>query len=413
MQINPQNQSHDTQFTGIPDIDIEDLDAGVQDTGASTNEKAESTEFPADNDEGILEPNPTEGSDEENSDEESSDEESSDEENSGEEPPKKFRFNLHMGLLVAAALLIIIIIIRFFTWGERIDLSELFQDEEKRPVQNLDVWDNYIPLTNADGEVIPLNKSDGLNIVLFGNSPFSDDRDSEEGIASMLQEKLGGNVYNFSLSGSYLTAEQPNIDPKVQPWDALSLYWLALESTSLEVGDYFGEAINILGDKVPEGPEVHKALRELDFSTVDVIVIMYDATDYLLGRNLDINEGYPDIQVFAEVFSASLDILQSQHPNTRIIVMSPTYAFSDQLDENGDYISSDIYIYNEKPLSVYAITEYMKCYERGITFIDNIYGTITEDNAKDYLIDNLHLNQEGRKKVVDRLVHAITYFGVE
>ena len=55
----------------------------------------------------------------------------------------------------------------------------------------------------------------------------------------------------------------------------------------------------------------------------------------------------------------------------------------------------------------------MKCYERGITFIDNIYGTITEDNAKDYLIDNLHLNQEGRKKVVDRLVHAITYFGVE
>ena len=78
MQINPQNQSHDTQFTGIPDIDIEDLDAGVQDTGASTNEKAESTEFPADNDEGILEANPKEGSDEE----------SSDEENSGEEPPK-------------------------------------------------------------------------------------------------------------------------------------------------------------------------------------------------------------------------------------------------------------------------------------------------------------------------------------
>lgn len=327
--------------------------------------------------------------------------------------PKRFRFNLHMGLLAAFLFLIIIIVIRFFTWGDRIDLSELFQDEEQRPIQNLDVWDNYIPLIDSNGEVIPLQKSDGLNIVLFGNSPFSDDRDSKDGIASMLREKLGGNVYNFSIAGSYLAAEQPNVDPEVQPWDALSLYWLALETTDLEVGDYFSDAIKALGPSVPEGKTIQKELSELDFDTVDVIVIMYDATDYLLGRNLDVNEGYEDIQVFAEVFAASLDILQSQHPNTRIIVMSPTYAFSDQKDADGNYISSDIYIYNEKPLSIYAITEYMKCYERGITFIDNIYGTITEDNAKDYLTDNLHLNIEGRKKVVDRLVHAITYFGVE
>lgn len=328
-------------------------------------------------------------------------------------PQNKFHFNVHLCLLGGFLLLVVIVLIRFATWGDRIDLSELFSDEQPQQVQNMDIWDSYIPLINDEGDVIPLQKSDGLNIVLFGNSPFSDDRDSENGVASMLADKLDANVYNFSLAGSYLTAEQPIVDPNVQPWDALSLYWLVLESTDLEVDDYFADAIKLLGDAVPEGLSVQRELSSLDFSTVDVIVIMYDATDYLLGRNLDVNEGYMDIQVFSEVFAASLDILQSQHPNARIIVMSPTYAFSDQKDADGNYISSDIYIYNEKPLSVYAITQYMKCYERSVTFVDNIYGTFNEDNAKDYLTDNLHLNQDGRQKVVERLAHAITYFGIE
>jgi lysophospholipase L1-like esterase len=42
--------------------------------------------------------------------------------------------------------------------------------------------------------------------------------------------------------------------------------------------------------------------------------------------------------------------------------------------------------------------------------VDNLYGTITEDNADKYLIDNLHLNVEGRKLVADRLIYALDYF---
>ena len=45
-----------------------------------------------------------------------------------------------------------------------------------------------------------------------------------------------------------------------------------------------------------------------------------------------------------------------------------------------------------------------------VTFVDNLYGTINEDNAEDYLTDHLHLNQEGRKKVAERFVYALNYF---
>ena len=57
-------------------------------------------------------------------------------------------------------------------------------------------------------------------------------------------------------------------------------------------------------------------------------------------------------------------MLQDIYPHIRIIVMSPPYAFSDQLDENGDYISSDITRYGQDVLSTYVIKEYGSCATR-------------------------------------------------
>ena len=50
------------------------------------------------------------------------------------------------------------------------------------------------------------------------------------------------------------------------------------------------------------------------------------------------------------------------------------------------------------------------CNISGITFVDNLYGTIHEDNAREYLSDHIHLNVEGRKKVAERFVYALNYF---
>ena len=88
--------------------------------------------------------------------------------------------------------------------------------------------------------------------------------------------------------------------------------------------------------------------------------------------------------------------------------MSPTYAYG--LDENGDYISSDIQRYGWDVLSTYVIKQYASCNSRGVTFVDNLYGTINEDQAPEYLTDHLHLNLAGRKKVAERFVYALNYF---
>ena len=43
----------------------------------------------------------------------------------------------------------------------------------------------------------------------------------------------------------------------------------------------------------------------------------------------------------------------------------------------------------------------------GVSFIDNYYGTINEDNYKEYMRDYFHLNEKGREKVADRIADVI------
>lgn len=334
---------------------------------------------------------------------------------------KHFRLNIHIVLIAVVILCIVIIFIKFRNWGVSVDHDDIFQNGDGTYIDN---YDCLLPLRDAESNIIPLKTGDGLNIVLFGNNPFSDDRNSEEGLANMIAAMAGDrienadidiNVYNCSIGGSYMATER-SLFTTEQPWDAFSLYWMSLITTDIISDDYYGAAMDALGADAPEEiAEVRRTLTEIDFDKVDVIAILYDGTDYLMGHPISDASDYAPIQQFIPHLDAALDILLQNHPDIRIIVLSPPYAFSDQLDENGDYISSDIYVYgeSEQTLSRYAITEYNLCAEKGVTFIDNIYGTFNEDEAKDYLTDNLHLNVEGRRKIAERFISALFYYGTD
>lgn len=413
------NSSNKNTSGTIPDLDIIDLDDTTQ-ADVPGEPETDYTDIESETDEAYAEEGNIKASTEENSEEDAYEEdtiENTDEEDEDweeDDVPRKFKFriNSHIVTIGIIALFVVIFLIRFSHFGQLIDPSELFKDDTPSEVKNLDTWDNLVPLTDDAGEIIPINKKDGYNIVLFGNAPFSDDRYSQDGIANMLAKETGATVYNFSLAGSYVVSEQNIPLADVQPLDAFNFYWMTLLTTGWRIQDNYSLSVAAMGDNAPEAvAEVRQGMNELDFNTVDVFVVMYDATDYLLGHNLNSEEDYEVAQRFNGNMEAGLDILNSQFPNARIIVMSPPYAFADEKDDNGNYISSDIKIYNQEPLSMYVISECMSCALKDVTFIDNFYGTFSEDNAKDYLIDNLHLNVEGRKKVVSRLIKAIEFYG--
>lgn len=374
----------------IPDIDLIDLDSA--DLSALDSEDSGNTDS-------------KKNSMEDNGEEENA----TDAADAGNTPRKiKFRLNMHIVLIAVVVVTVAFIVFKFSNWGQFIDPNTSLWNSDDYQAEN---YDNILPLTDASGNLIAPDLSDGLSIAVFGNTPFADDRDSREGLAGLLADMTGATVYNFSIGGSYLASTQVHPYTDVNPWDALTFYWMACLTTDMEVDDYIGQALNVMGDSAPPGlAEVHSLYSTVDFDTIDIIVVMYDATDYLMGHSMYNPDNPTDIQTFTGNLTAGLETLQNNHPNTRIIVMSPPYAFSADKDENGNYISSDIVKYSGNALSEYAVQEAYLCEQMQISFVDNIYGTFNENNAHDYLTDNLHLNAEGRRKTVEHLVDAINYY---
>lgn len=327
-----------------------------------------------------------------------------------ERPRKRFpRINIHVALLAVFVVFVCGIAYKIMNFGEFIDQADIFRDGQGTYEDTLD---EILPLMDADGNRLETNYEDGLTIVAFGNAPFADDRDSKDNLANMIAEMTDATVYNCSISGSYLASQLPAITGNDSPMDVYTFYWLAiLASKKYDVSHSFSDAEKNLGNDVPpEAREVIDTLTTLDFNTVDVVVVLYDGTDYLLGHQMYSDQNSTDIEQFTGNLEAGIEILQDVYPHIRIIVMSPPYAYSDKLDENGNYISSDITRYGQDVLSTYVIKQFASCATRSVTFIDNLYGTITEDNADKYLIDNIHLNAAGRKELAKRFVYALNYY---
>ena len=387
---------HTSPVNDMPDIEIVDLEnETMQDTDSGksahqTNKKQTSDVSPkADEYENFSEEY----------------EEDYPEEDEAPAPAGIRRFlNVHVFFVLVLVVVIGLVAYRFTHWGQRVSQSDIFKDGQG---SYDDSWDSILPLTDENGQMVI---TDASNIVLFGNAPFADDRDSSDSLANLIAKETGANVYNCSISGSYLAAQELNFDPTVAAMDAYCLYWLVNLATGAPIDNYYVQAAEQLGDKTPaDAEEVINTLKTLDFNTIDTVAIMYDATDYLLGNPMYNDDNPTDPTQFTGNLEASLDVLQSLYPQIRIIVMSPTYAYA--VDENGDYVSSDMYIYNNRDvLSTYVIKECYSANLHSVSFMDNLYGSITEDNAKEYLTDNLHLNVKGRKLIAKRFEYFLNYY---
>lgn len=323
-----------------------------------------------------------------------------------DEKGRKGRFskvNLHIIFAVILVLIVGLIGFRIWNYGVQKNLSDYEGKDEE------ECFDSIMPLIPKDGA--PEAVDDGVTTILaFGNAPFADDRNSNDNLASMIADLSGATVYNCSVEGSYLAAQEPTLKPEQYPMDAFNFYWLTTLFCLRNNEHVYQQVFDVMGDDIPDGAkEAFDTLTTIDFDTVDVITLMYDGSDYLAGHNMYSDDNATDIQQFTGNMEAGIELIQQTYPNIRIIVMSPAYAYA--VDEDGNYVSSDMYRYNNQDvLSTYVIKQYGSAYTRAVSFIDHLYGTITEANADQYLTDNIHLNLEGRKLVAQRFVDALKMY---
>lgn len=306
------------------------------------------------------------------------------------------------GVVVVGVLVILLTKVFNFLNGDILDLDDWVDDPNEIVYENSDF---ILPLMITEDVVWA---DDGeLNVLCLGNHPFSDEKESDTGVCNIVEELTGATVYNCAFPSSTVSSHESEYSAEAYAWDAFGLYWIAsaLCQDNMVIYDQLAEAMPSLhSDVVPP----LETIKSLDMSKIDILAIMYDGFDYQNARRVNNDDDPMDKTTYLGAFNSAIDMFQEAYPHIRIIVMSPTYCFG--LGSQNEYISSDIQSYGNEFLSTYSIKLSEAAYQQSVSFVDNLYGTIHEDIAPEYLTDHLHLNEEGRKLVAERLADAINKY---
>ncbi|MCR5427160.1 MAG: SGNH/GDSL hydrolase family protein [Lachnospiraceae bacterium] len=320
------------------------------------------------------------------------------------EPLRHFNV-FHLIFLALFVLIVGGIVIRIRQTGSFVDLRSVITGEEEEVAA--DTFDNIMPLLDANGYLV---KQEVDTILLFGNSPFADDRDSEDGLANLIAKKTGARVINCAVTGSYQAATEERVYPKENSMDAFIPYWIIMNALDGTTAQFPAEVEEALGDAAPpDGQLAYDNLMSVDLNEVDVCVIFYDLTDYFLDRPIHYDNDFQNPTSYVGSLGDTVVLLRVYYPNIRFIVMGPTYAY--YVEEDGSYSDAELRSNSYGKPSDYALWEYSVSADRlGVSYVDNYFHSINCNNASEYLTDNIHINQKGRELLADRLVYFINYY---
>jgi len=331
--------------------------------------------------------------------------------NNDNKPKKIRRSTIILGIVLPLIIVIVIIVAILKIKGifHKVVLdSTVTQDDIDNYVDNYDIM---VPLTDENGYLV---RQDVKKIVVFGNYPFADDADSPNGMAALLAEATGAEVINCAIEGTKIGCTSSDMPSTATPMDIYTPYYLtALMSYKNDIYDEFVRCGELLGSDKPENADkVVKTLYELDPSEVDVFVYMYDSEDYWsTQRCIDSYNDYCIDTVCGNLIS-SFRMIKMQYPNNRIIFMSPYFNLYENEDGTTETCEFHVGLHGAPSTYFFQVGDAVNKTAEA-SFIDNLYGTITEANYEPYLSDNRHLTQAGRQKLVDRLVYAVTYYSIK
>ncbi|MCI8772355.1 MAG: hypothetical protein HFI50_00260 [Lachnospiraceae bacterium] len=319
--------------------------------------------------------------------------------NPSEMPAKKKHIPLNLHIIFLSLIVIIIgtIAFKLYKWDKGVPLEDDpdFQESDF----DIEVLDSIIPLAP---DKLEGHEDDGVTTILcLGNDPFSLGRDEDYGLANQIAEKSGATVYNGSFTGSTVSAAYAAYNDGY--WmDALSLSYLA-EGICTRNFERILAAAYYSYD--PAFVPTVEMLQELDMNSVDIICIMYDGIDYIEKRPSDDPNDPYSIVAYTGALRTAIEQFQETYPFIRIVVMSHTFCHS--INEEGNFQNGDRTDLGNGTLSHYLQKELDVTSDCGVSWIDNFYGSVNEDNYLEYMTDYIHFNEAGLERLAERFVNCI------
>lgn len=312
------------------------------------------------------------------------------------EKQKKFKISWHIILLCVILLIAAVSIIKLLIWN--IGTKSDFDPDNLAEGYDIEALDTIIPLGDAK---LQGRTDDGVNTILcLGGNPLSDET-GDNGFTAYLAKKTNATVYNAGFPNSTIGAKY-SVYNEGYPRDNFNLPYVAKSICSKDFSLMESAASVEESSKYMQAVET---LKSIDYDKIDTIVIMYDASDYLEKIPSDNPNDPHELSTYTGGLRNALEAIQETYPYIRLLVMSHTFAQS--LDENGNYQSGGSADLGNGALPHYLLKEVDISISCGVSIIDNYYGSINEDNYRDYMTDYIHLNDAGRELLADRLAEVI------
>lgn len=233
--------------------------------------------------------------------------------------------------------------------------------------------------------------SQQVQVLTLGDSIMGNVRD-DTAIPAQLERFLGKSVFNGAFGGTCTS----RIDREyllTNARDSLSLAGL----TKAIAADDFGvqQTLRIRDSATEYFEDTIDALETLDFSEVELVVIMHGLNDYYSGVPIYNEEDPLDEYSFTGALRRSLLYLRQVNPDMRILLVSTTYTWN--LAEG---LTCEEYDVGYGKQEEYILAEAEVAEELGVEFLDLYHDVYPHEKWEDweiYTLDGVHPNEAGRE----------------
>ena len=246
-----------------------------------------------------------------------------------------------------------------------------------------------------------LHEDDGKETILFLGNDVLTYYNDENGFVQQVEKNMDATCINAGFPASTVALKNASYDENYA-LDAFSFYNVA---GSIVDGD-FGRMETAAKSFEDYTYDQHTdLLADLDMSKVDTLVVFYDAQDYIslrIGMNPD-NDSDPI--TYSGALNAGIKAIQEKYPYIRIVCMSFPMCYA--YDKSGSLVSGDRFDFGNGKLTTYLQFMIDVSGATGVSFVDNYYGTIHEDNSSGWMLDNIHVNAACNEHMAQHFIEAI------
>ena len=253
----------------------------------------------------------------------------------------------------------------------------------------------------ATTEEIP--EEDKVVMVFFGDSQIANGRNDGTDIPTLVSQRVPNSVaYNFAIGGTTASLESST-------YDYLNMDTFQSNCFVGMVHAFTGkvEKSNILGNL----PDLITEMDKVNPEEVDYYFIEYGANDFFAKVPLDkfnTDEKYDDIHTYYGALRMGISELREASPNARFFLISPVYGI--YKDNSGNYLGDSYVVSNGfGTLADYAkkmgnvSSDEANCFLVDAMFMSRF--DLYLDTADQYLMDNVHLTETGRRILARMCAH--------